>query len=348
MSKSIDIKFIEKEYDTLFPKCESLCKEIVKQLEHLIEKENIQLAVPLQYRTKTFASISEKLQQKRFNIKKSLLELQDLSGIRIITLFKRDSIKVAELVNSFFKIVNQYNTEERLDENEFGYSSIHIVCQVKKKWLHLPSFSQFENLKLEIQIRTLSQHSWAAASNFFQYKKEDNVPKPLKRSISRISALLETVDLEFERLLIDRANYRAEAKEQVNDKSKNLLLNVDLLEEILESKLPAKFKSTEDDCSILIDNLIVLGYTTVENLNTLIEKQLLAVLEENDRICRGLLKVYQEDEDVNLFENYGVGINRIKELQNGVFFTYMGLVRNMLTIDLGRDWNEIYKVKKKY
>lgn len=348
MSKSIDISTLKIEHDFLYPKSQALCLELIRQIEHLIEKENIQLAVPLQYRAKSFSSIYDKIVQGRFNIKKSLLELQDLAGVRIITLFKRDSIKVANLINSTFAVSKQYNTEEKLDDNEFGYSSIHLVCKVNRSWLDLPSFSDFGEIKFEIQIRTLSQHSWAEASNIFQYKNDENVPKPLKRSISRISALLETVDLEFERLLTERATYKAEAKEQMNEKIKNDILNVDLLEEFLSKQLPQNHRRSEEDYSILIDNLNVLGYNSIEAVNDLITKHLKDIMQENDRVCDGFKNLYKETKIMRQFESYvckdDISAQRIL---NGIFFSHGGLIRGMLTKDLGRPWNIVYEEKKK-
>lgn len=94
MNKNIDINTLEQEHQVLFPKYESLCMEVSRQLSHIMEKEKINLAVPIQYRAKSLYSITDKLKQGRFNIKKSITELQDLAGLRIITLFKRDAIKL--------------------------------------------------------------------------------------------------------------------------------------------------------------------------------------------------------------------------------------------------------------
>jgi putative GTP pyrophosphokinase len=344
MSKPVNINSLEKEHELLFPKCESFCKEVSRQIQHIIEKEKIQLAVPIQFRAKTFISISDKIKQGRFNIKKTILELQDLAGIRIITLFKRDAIRVVELINSQFEVLIQYNTEDKLQESEFGYSSIHIVGKLKESWLDIPSFSEFKNLKFETQVRTLSQHSWAEASNIFQYKKADNVPKPLKRSISRISALLETVDLEFERLLEDRDSYKEEIKHQNRG---DLVLNVDLLEEILNKKLPADHKTEEEDYSKLLDNLNVLDYKTVNNLSELIDNYLTETLKENKRVSDGFKQLYNENPEVMQFEKYHIRDGGIKKVLNGIYFTHTGIVRKMLDLKFGKPWNEVYKEKKK-
>jgi hypothetical protein len=52
-------------------------------------------------------------------------------------------------------------------------------------------------LKAEIQIRTVLQHAWAAISHKLQYKREDDVPAPLRRKLFRLSALFELADDEF-------------------------------------------------------------------------------------------------------------------------------------------------------
>ena len=67
-----------------------------------------------------------------------------------------------------------------------------------------------------------------------QYKQEDSVPAPMRRAIHRVSALLEVVDLEFERLLKERESYRSDSGPINTD----AILNVDLLEHLLDALLP--------------------------------------------------------------------------------------------------------------
>lgn len=343
MSKPIEIENLEKEHSGIFLKCESLCSEVARQLQHLIEREQIQLAVPIQFRAKSFNSIADKIKEGRFTIKKSILELQDLAGFRTITLFKRDAMKIVELLSSQFEIIKQYNTEDKLQESEFGYSSIHVVCKLKDNWLNIPSFSSFKDIKFEIQVRTLSQHSWAEASNIFQYKKEDNVPKPLKRSISRISALLETVDLEFERLLSERGVYKEEIKQQSETDSNKL--NVDLLEEILNQKLPSNFRFTDSDYSELLDHLIVLGYSTPQSLSELIAKHLNNALLENSKICQGYQNSLINNPFNYFYGDYLITDNIKSRVLSGTYFTQAGLVRAMLKLEFGGNWHSAYLEK---
>lgn len=99
--------------------------------------------------------------------------------------------------------------------------------------LSVPSLNTLGGLAAEIQVRTMAQHIWAASSHVLQHKNESNVPLPVSRSIHRVSALLETVDFELERVLIDRERYSAE----INLSSEEPL-NVDSLRKLLDSLLP--------------------------------------------------------------------------------------------------------------
>ena len=68
---------------------------------------------------------------------------------------------IIKILSNEFIILSNYNTQDKLDDGSFGYSSTHLVCTLKNEWLTLPSFSELNKIKFEIQIRTVSQHSWA-------------------------------------------------------------------------------------------------------------------------------------------------------------------------------------------
>ncbi len=70
-----------------------------------------------------------KLERKRLQVE-SLYDLQDLIGMRAIVLFKSDLERVETLIKSTFRVFDQEDTGERLDETQFGYQSKHfaIAC----------------------------------------------------------------------------------------------------------------------------------------------------------------------------------------------------------------------------
>ncbi|WP_420266646.1 hypothetical protein [Candidatus Magnetominusculus dajiuhuensis] len=73
---------------------------------------------------------------------------------------------------------------------------------------------------VEIQVRTLAQHLWAAASHYLNYKERKDVASPFLRPMGRISALLDMVDDEYDRLLnlMDKLIQSMEIKEQEDKK----------------------------------------------------------------------------------------------------------------------------------
>ncbi|HEY0710723.1 MAG TPA: RelA/SpoT domain-containing protein, partial [Polyangia bacterium] len=231
-------KDLQKELLDLQPTLERFMRGLNQQLLELMASASIVPATSMEHRIKTWESIDEKLDRRTLRLK-GIRDLSDLVGVRCIFLFARDLETIAQAVASTFEIVSEENTAARLDEKTFGYQSLHYLIRVPAAWLKLPMFRNCEGLTAELQLRTLAQHMWAAASHKLQYKREASVPAPVRRSIHRVSALLETVDLEFERVLTAREEYLAGKPAGRQDEA----LNVDLLKTIARAMLPARNRS---------------------------------------------------------------------------------------------------------
>ena len=223
-------------------------------------------------------------------------------------------------------MVEKEDTASRLDESQFGYQSYHYVNKLPKGWLSIPTLKDFAEYKAEIQVRTMAQHIWAAASHNLQYKQEDNVPKTVKRSINRVSALLETVDLEFERVLREREHYIEELVPTIQDEQ----LNVDLLKEILDSHLPIANRVDNEEYSELIQNLSNCGIEKSSQVINLINEQLEEVLERDKKIVKHHIEEYKKSGVV--FDE-----DHARAIKKGAYFTHSGLVRVMLVNKFGRD-----------
>ena len=100
--KNIEIDILESEYQNRVSDFERLSIELQRQIQYLFDKNGISLAVPLQSRTKKWDSIFRKINQQIVTIKSSILELQDLVGLRVILLFKKDIEKVSEIIKENF------------------------------------------------------------------------------------------------------------------------------------------------------------------------------------------------------------------------------------------------------
>jgi putative GTP pyrophosphokinase len=313
---------LDAEYKAIVPTASSFCDELSKQIIYLLRQESIALGFPIQYRVKSWASISEKIDRLSFNAKK-ITDLQDLVGLRIILLFRRDVRKVISILSQHFKIIKEYDTQERLKTDQFGYSSVHLILELPESWLNVPTIAPMRGLRAEIQVRTVAQHIWAEASQNLQYKKEESVPPPILRAIHRASALLETIDLEFERVLEQRDSYRAEISLTENT---SRLTDVDVLEKILDEFLPAANKTDDEEYSEILMELIHFKLDTQDKLIDLIQQNLHAALDED---------AYHAKKNL---EEHDFLSNTPERAEKGIFFNHSGLVRTML----GRAFGQMY------
>lgn len=323
---------LKKDYDERRNSAEKFRSVLVQQIEELISRDNISLAVPIDSRVKTWSSISSKIDRSNLELK-NILQLNDFVGIRLILLFKRDLDKCRKLVEENLEIVEQEDTASRLDESQFGYQSYHYVIKLPEKWLSTPTLSDFSEYKAEIQVRTIAQHIWAAASHNLQYKQEDNVPETVRRSIYRVSALLETVDLEFERVLSDREKYVKELRPETQDEK----LNVDLLKEILDSYLPIANRREPESYSKLLQNLSNCKINKSSQLISLIKEQIKMALELDTRKAE-LVRKSGELVYSGIDDEYEYEIDRVSR---GVYYNHTELIRLMLSKKFGNRWRFI-------
>lgn len=264
-------------YSNIEPRAKRLKAALAAELEHLLNAKGVTLGVPIEARVKDWSSIEEKLVRKSLSLEK-IEELDDLVGLRLILLFRRDLKAVDELLRTSLLIKSAEDTSLRLADTQFGYQSQHYIIEAPANWLSIPSWGDLGGIRVEIQVRTMAQHIWAAASHKLQYKREASVPLPLRRSINRASALLETVDIEFDRLLEDRLTYLADDLQKETPDSP---LNVEIVDSILLKIFPSANRTAEEDFDELLVELDHFGIKTAGQLQNLLEKHFDSIMEED-------------------------------------------------------------------
>lgn len=319
------------QYQDNLSRAERLRETVVQQFSELLNTKGLTLGVPMESRVKTWNSIEEKLERKSLEIE-SIFALQDLIGVRAIFLFRSDLIHALNLIEQNFDIISREDTATRLSESEFGYQSQHFIVKIPKKWLSLPSLANLGEFFVELQARTLAQHIWAAASHKLQYKQEAGVPPPLRRSINRVSALLETVDLEFERVLEERQRYVEETALTPQDREP---LNIETLTSILNEILPPENKKAVEPYADLLSDLTNLGINTSEKLHKLISENIAAAIERDKELVLEHREMGRSEEEPEVIER----------VARGVFFAHVGLVREALRIQLGEVANEVFRAR---
>ncbi|HEX7180534.1 MAG TPA: hypothetical protein VF756_01730 [Thermoanaerobaculia bacterium] len=314
----MSLEELQSSYNSIKPDAERLCSVLSTELLALLASKGLTLGVPIESRVKSWESLVDKVERRALKIRRAE-ELSDLVGIRMILLFQRDVEEACQLVKRSLSVLSSENTGERLDESQFGYQSQHYIVRIPKEWLNVPTLQKLEPLCAELQVRSLAQHIWAAASHKLQYKQEKSVPSPVRRSIHRVSALLETVDLEFERVLRERESYIA----SLNKESPQAELNVDLLTLLMDEILPPQNKVENEPYSDLLKDLLHFGIQSADKLRELLARHLKEVgeLDANMAKTRRDAQVY-----------YGTTKERVDA---GVFYTHVGLVRLVLEREFG-------------
>jgi putative GTP pyrophosphokinase len=292
---------------------------VSQQLGEILGDNEITLVVPIESRVKSWDSIREKVERKTLSLD-SLDELNDVVGVRAILLFRNELTRSHRLIHDNFDVIESEDVATRLSAAQFGYQSQHYIIRLPKTWLHVPTMKDLSGLKVEIQIRTLAQHVWAAASHKLQYKHEQSVPPPILRTINRIAALLETVDLEFDRVLDERLEYH---REHANSADGNAALNVENLAILLDELLPPQNKKAPESYEDLLSDLSKLKVETIGELKAIWTDECDAVMQ-------------REAEDVKRrFANGDYEGSSEDRIKSGVFKTHAGLIRTALRFKFG-------------
>jgi ppGpp synthetase/RelA/SpoT-type nucleotidyltranferase len=179
-----------------------LLEQVLKEVTRRIAPESI-----VQARPKTVSSFAGKIWRKWGEVKDPVNEFTDLCGARVITHDQDGVSAVCDYIKDHFKVdySNSVTIEQRLKPSEFGYRSIHYIVQFKKVepggyFIKTPIPEEIYQLKAEIQVRTLLEHSWADFSHSISYKKSFLMPDKWTREMAKIAALIEESDSQLIRV----------------------------------------------------------------------------------------------------------------------------------------------------
>ncbi len=189
------------EYRDNLPLFEEAARKVYDVLKKTLDDAGL-LVAALEYRVKSEDSLAGKLELKGGKYH-SLKDITDVIGLRIITFYIDDVDKVASAVERHFDVdwENSVDKRKALEIDSFGYLSLHYVCKV-------PGM----DYKMEIQMRTILQHSWANMNHDTGYKSGVEVPKRYLRDLSRLAGMLELVDDEFSRIRAELTDYRRKVR----------------------------------------------------------------------------------------------------------------------------------------
>ena len=189
-----------KQYRELRPTLEQLAKDAYDQLRRALRDQGI-YATAIEYRVKTEKSLAGKLELKGAKYK-SIDDVTDLVGMRVITFYTDEVDKVAAIAKRVFDIDWQESVDKRKHQlNVFGYNSLHYICRLKTG-----------SPRFELQMRTALQHVWSTIEH-----DTVKIPNEYLRQFSRLAGMLELIDDEFSRLRLVLTDYRRQIQTLVKN-----------------------------------------------------------------------------------------------------------------------------------
>ena len=185
------------QFRELRPTLQQLADEASQLLRNALSEQGIYITA-MEYRVKTEKSLTGKLELKGAKYK-SIDDITDLVGLRVITFYSDEVDKVAAIAKRVFDIDWKESVDKRKlhQLDAFGYNSLHYICRLKTGG---PRF--------ELQMRTALQHVWSTIEHDIGYKNDVKIPPEYKRQFSRLAGMMELIDDEFSRLRVVLTDYR--------------------------------------------------------------------------------------------------------------------------------------------
>ena len=279
----------------------------------------------LSSRVKGSSSVVYKVEHSKSPIT-SITELHDLIGLRLICISESVVDEVSRRIQSWLNIIHIENTRTRLGEDQFGYSSVHLIGQVDQPLSDEISKYRpgiYVGLYFEIQVRTMAQHIFADLSHKYSYKSGKYIPGDIKRSLYRVAALSEVMDNEINGFEEAREKYLEDYKPDPKDE-----INIDSLRILLQRKFePFRDKQQQEDFDGLMQDLDHFKIKSIPDLEALINKH---------------YEAYRQHEIKTLHEGiakYGQPPG-IKDLvDNNYIHSLVGAVRGILQQEFKGNWD---------
>ena len=205
------------QYHAAMPAYEAMRDFVSKRLKEALAAGGIEVNTQ-ECRIKTEGSLVGKLKRKGSKYA-TINDITDILGVRVVVFYNEDVDKTAAIVKNLFEIdwANSIDKRKTHDATSFGYNSLHYICRIPKTLYQDESYPELNEIRFELQMRTILQHTWSAIQHDIGYKMTVEIPEEYHRRLGRLAGLLELADDEFSRIRADINDYRRRKQSLVSD-----------------------------------------------------------------------------------------------------------------------------------
>lgn len=151
-------------------------------------------------RVKSPDSIANKLSKKKLPVsfESMMNSLNDIAGVRVICPYIADIYDVRDMLlkQPDLTLIEEHDYIEKPKES--GYRSLHLVVSIP---VYLSDSVQ--NVKVEIQLRTIAMDFWASLEHELRYKTKTDVPDSIRRELFRVAETIAMTDREMQEIAFE-------------------------------------------------------------------------------------------------------------------------------------------------
>jgi ppGpp synthetase/RelA/SpoT-type nucleotidyltranferase len=195
-------------------------------------------------RTKTVRSFAHKLRRKHYE--DPIKQITDFAGVRVVCLYRSDLPRIEGIIRQHFEVLEKVDKEHELGPTQFGYTAIHFIVQLKGHYAGM-RYDELQELKCEIQTRTVLQDAWAIIHQHLAYKNEAAVPSGALRTLNGLVGLLGSGDVVFDEVKAEIEAHKASITCKAGDEFLNQEINLHTVQAYIERKYPSVADSKEKE-----------------------------------------------------------------------------------------------------
>lgn len=177
----------------------------IKEVKTKLQVLNDELSItrqrnPIEFiksRIKQPISIASKLKRKGYpiTVESAMENLSDVAGVRVICAFIDDIYKVADMLTAQDDIELIKRKDYIKNPKMNGYRSLHLIVEV-------PVFfsDHKEQMRVEVQIRTIAMDFWASLEHQLKYKKDIDDAENIMYELRACADVINRTDYHMQSL----------------------------------------------------------------------------------------------------------------------------------------------------